>query len=109
VEDIRHFVLDCPTYSHLRLRLFRSVSNALANSSSMDDSKSPFGDLPDSRKFGILLGKRGGDPWTDNKIDCMVKRYLVKCWNKRQPITDAINKVLGTSYGCLNYSTAEAA
>ena len=45
-----------------------------------------------------MLGKRFGDPKLEDSMDRRVKRFLVKTWNRRAGLTEAINSVLGTAY-----------
>ena len=91
VEDVRHFVLDCPAYAHRRRKLLTRVSSCLEDTLDFDS-------LEDVNKFHVVLGRRSGSSWADANIDRWVKIYLVKCWNQRKPVMDSINRILGTTY-----------
>lgn len=95
VEDVHHFVMECPTYAHKRDKLVQRVSTILAQSSA---GLGHFTQMDSRAQSLILLGKRIGDPVAENSIDVAVKRYLTKCWNLREGVTKALNSVLGTSY-----------
>ena len=99
VEDVRHFVMECPAYSAFRTSLYARAEvlvKAASNKCTILDRD--FSTLPDVDKFHIILGQRFGDKATEDKLDSCVKRYLRKCWNIRAPLTRAINEALGTSY-----------
>ena len=42
-------------------------------------------------QYEILLGRRVNDPTAEDKIDRVVKRFLIKCWNLRSVVTARIN------------------
>ena len=88
VESVYHFVMSCHAYTHHRKRLITRVARA----------HSPFCSATYASQFLTLMGKRTGNCSTDKRIDRMVKVYLRKCWNVRQPITNRINRLLGTTY-----------
>ena len=89
VEDVFHFMMECPAYSQHRSRIFKQVSRI----------RCWRGDIDQTAVFRTLLGGRFGVPKAEDSIDRAVKRYLVKCWNTRARVTQAINVVLGTDYG----------
>ena len=90
VEDVKHFLLDCPAYEDRRRALFGSIDRIVGNFD--------FNAIPDIMKMYVALGRRTGCARTDERIDRMVKVHLKKCWNKRKPAADAINDVLHTNY-----------
>jgi hypothetical protein len=97
METIQHFVLDCPVYTTYRKELLCSVDKALARA--LDETLvNQWHDGGPDHRYRILLGGRIGDPLIEDRIDRSVKRYLRKAWNKRAPIGDSINLVLGTKY-----------
>lgn len=98
VEDVEHFIMDCPKYAFKRHDLLSRVANILHGSSGTISSDD-FANMPSLAKSHILLGKRIGDPKTEDKIDRMTKRFLTKAWNARHTVTTAINKAMGTDYG----------
>jgi hypothetical protein len=98
IEDVKHFIMECPKYAVKRNDLLSRVANILHHSSSTISSDE-FTNMPNHAKSHILLGKRIGDPKTEDKIDRMTKRFLTKAWNARYTVTTAINKAMGTSYG----------
>ena len=98
IEDVEHFVMHCPKYAYRRHDLLSRVANILHHSSS-NISSDEFTNMSNHAKSHILLGKRIGDPKTEDKIDRMTKRFLSKAWNARYPVTTAINKAMGTEYG----------
>ena len=97
VEDVSHFVMDCPAYAHRRFKLFSSVSRAIKCTSGNAD----FDAISKDNKMHIILGKRTGNADTDKNIDRMVKQFLKKNWNLRQPVTSAINSTLNVDYGIM--------
>jgi hypothetical protein len=126
VEDVRHFVMDCPSYARRRADLFDRVGTIMERSvhppieqqadrltgrqtdgqagrqagrqAGGQTDRQPFADLDSWTQYEILLGKRFGDPLAENRIDAAVKRYLTKTWNSRAGVAAAINAALGTSY-----------
>jgi hypothetical protein len=97
VEDVHHFLMECPGYHRRREVLLRSVASMIDSS---DGNLSPgefMGKKPQSQAL-ILLGKRFGDPGAENSIDRLVKRFITKAWNQRSGLTHTIDGILGTSY-----------
>ena len=95
IEDVQHFVMECPRYEVKRIGLLRQVACILAQSTG-NTTATDFAIMP---QFSILLGKRISDPAAEDRIDRNVKRFLPKCWNLRSKVTGALNDVLFTSYG----------
>jgi hypothetical protein len=95
VEDVFHFVCECPVYEVKRVQLMKRVRNVLAGYG----KEGWFSALDVNARMLILLGQRMGVPVVENAIDRAVKRFLVKCWNIRSPLTAAINHIMGTAYG----------
>jgi hypothetical protein len=97
VEDVHHFIMECPLYSVQRGHMFHDVRGSLARSLGPGD---PYGydGMGVARQLQVLLGKRIGDPIVEDRIDRTVKTYLRKAWNARAAVTTAINSVLGTKY-----------
>ena len=87
--------MECPSYALKRDKLMQRVAVVLSQSSV---DVGDFAHMDSREQSHILLGKRIGDPTTENNIDTTVKRYLTKCWNLRGDVTRAINSVLGTEY-----------
>ena len=46
----------------------------------------------------LLLDKRFNNPRVEDKVDRLVKRFILKAWNMRQPITDVINSTFIINY-----------
>ena len=90
---MHHFIMEFPSYALKRDKLMQRVAVVLSQSSV--DLGEDFAHMDSREQSHILLGKRIGDPTTENNIE---KRYLVKCWNLRGDVTRAINSVLGTEY-----------
>ena len=97
-ENVQHFLLECPVYATHRNRMVEDVKRVLGRALG-PSGPTDFHYLDVSARHLVLLGKRIGDPATENRIDRTVKRYLKKAWNARAAVTEAINGVLGTSYG----------
>ena len=105
VEDIHHFLINCPAYHFKRTILLERVA-AVYNAGSSNcidpiagpDPPSTFKHKSSKDQALILLGKRFGDPRAEDSVDRLVKRYLAKSWNIRTPITAAINATFGKSY-----------
>ena len=53
----------------------------------MADLTTSFGKMSRNEQYETLLGKRVNDPTAEDKIDRVVKRYLIKCWNLRSTVT----------------------
>ena len=98
VEDVPHFVMDCPAYARHRARLFACIARALPHTPDSID----FASATRSEKLHIILGKRSGCAKVDKSIDRMVKSFLIKNWNARQHVTSAINEALGVNYGIIS-------
>ena len=118
VEDVHHFLMDCPLYDSIRVVLLSRVAGAYDGATNNATNKNlsrglgsiiplpredrlntcNFKDLDSKEQSLILLGKRFNHPQVEDKIDKMVKRFLVKAWNLRKPVTMAINSILGTNY-----------
>ena len=98
VEDVHHFVMECPAYAAMRAALLRQVVHILASSRS-HVTPAGFVTLTTGNQLAILLGKRIADPEAEDKLDRNVKRFLSKCWNIRSEVTGAVNDTLFTSYG----------
>ena len=97
VEDVRHFIMDCPSYSAQRGRMFEDVRRSMERSLGPGDGNN-FDDMGSTGQYHVILGKRIGDPSVEDRIDRTVKTYLRKAWNTRSIITTSINNVLGTNY-----------
>ena len=95
VEDVKHFVMDCPAYAGRRDKLLALISRAVGRA----EGGGGFDAAPARHKLHVILGKRSGDAWVDRRVDRLTKTFLAKCWNQRQPVTDSINRVMGTKYG----------
>ena len=98
VEDVPHFVMDCPAYARHRARLFACIARALSHTPACID----FAKATRTEKLHIVLGKRSGCARIDRSIDRMVKAFLTKTWSTRQPVTSAINDVLSVNYGIMS-------
>ena len=97
VEDVEHFVMQCPLYRAQRQVLISDATAALDRSTGSVDGAA-FGALPPRAKLLVLLGRRVGDPVAENRIDRSMKRFLRKAWNRRAPYTEIVNQVLNTEY-----------
>ena len=98
VEDIHHFVMECPAYAAKRVALLQYAIHILA-SSHAHVSPADFIAMTTNDQLAILLGKRISDPKAEDRLDRNVKRFLSKCWNARSEVTGAVNDALFTSYG----------
>ena len=81
IEDIAHFVLDCPAYSTHRAKMLESAPLGFDGRSSLD-------------KLDVLLGKSAGKSKIDDRTDAAVKRFLKKAWRTRKWLVLATNKTL---------------
>ena len=97
VEDIHHFVMECPAYTTKRVALLQYVIRILV-SSHAHVSPADFIAMSTVDQLAVLLGKRISDPKTEDRLDRNVKRFLSKCWNARSEVTGAVNDALFTSY-----------
>jgi hypothetical protein len=97
VEDVEHFVMKCPSYMVPRRIMMTDARKALDRSSAPLTAAS-FDAMSDSEQCKVLLGKRIGDPFAENRLDRSVKRFLRKAWTTRAPVTARINAVLNTHY-----------
>jgi hypothetical protein len=95
VEDVAHFVNDCQAYEEKREQMMERVRWVLASCG----KDGWFSALDPKARLLVLLGQRIGAPAVENLIDRAVKRFLVKSWNIRSPLTAAINNIMGTAYG----------
>jgi hypothetical protein len=104
VEDIHHFLMECPAYHFKRTILLERVAAVYAGSNNFCVDPIAGSDPPSFKHKSskdqalILLGKRFGDPLAEDSVDRLVKRYLDKSWNIRSPVTAAINATFGKSY-----------
>jgi hypothetical protein len=98
VEDVHHFMMDCPKYAVKRAVLLKQVVVELAKSEG-DLKAVQFASMEPVDQLPVLLGKRFSDPSTEDRLDRTVKRFLSKCWNLRSEVTGAVNDALFTSYG----------
>ena len=97
IEDVKHFILDCPLYDSHRTRMLNEVDRALDQSPATLDS-ADFLSMDGPSRLAILLGRRIDDPVAEDRIDRTVKRFLRKAWNGRATVTAVINRLLGTKY-----------
>ena len=98
IEDVHHFVMDCPRYAAKRAALLKQAVRELAGSKG-DVTAIEFATMEAKDQLVVLLGRRISDPATEDRLDRSVKRYLSKCWNLRAGVTGAIHEALFTSYG----------
>jgi hypothetical protein len=98
IEDVHHFVMECPRYASKRAALLKQAVRELAGSKG-DVTASGFASMEAKDQLAVLLGRRISDPAAEDRLDRSVKRYLSKCWNLRAGVTGAINEALFTSYG----------
>jgi len=96
VEDVNHFISECPSCLTHRKRLHKQVTRALAGNKGPDDVA--FKQMAPLAQTHLLLGQRIGDPKREDRIDKYIRKYLTKAWNARHEMTVKINKVLGKSY-----------
>ena len=97
VEDIHHFVMDCPCYEAKRADMIAQVGRILVRSACSLTAPA-FAGMDSQAQCEVILGRRIGDPIAEDRIDAVVKRYLTKTWNLRAGVTARINAVLGTAY-----------
>ena len=100
IEDVKHFILDCPLYDGHRARMLIEADWALDQSPAALDS-TEFLSMDGPSRLSILLGKRIDDPVAEDRIDRAVKRFLRKAWNGRATVTAVINRLLETKYGVM--------
>jgi hypothetical protein len=101
IEDIHHFVMECPKYEVKRHALLQQVVRELVKSDGVVAAVD-FANMDTGAQLSVLLGKRISDPKAEDRIDRNVKRFLSKCWNLRSEVTGAVNEALFTSYGIYN-------
>ena len=82
IEDMDHFILDCPAYNVPRAKMWQSAPNKLSL-------------LPRPDKIDIILGKSMGPAEQDDRMDMAAKRFLKKAWRTRKNFTKAVNTALG--------------
>jgi hypothetical protein len=78
VEDVEHFIMDCPSYEVHRARMVRWVERETDGAG----TSLPPGSLRtlDKREqLLILLGRRFGTKESEDRVDKHVKRFLRKC------------------------------
>ena len=97
MENIHHFIMDCPRYASKRADLVNRIESVLERSN-CKLSADTFADMSSREQFEVILGKRIGDPIAEDLIDSAVKRFLTKAWNLRAGVTASINAALGTAY-----------
>ena len=97
VENVHHFLMECPKYSGKRDALLERAAVIYDRASNIRGPNS-FKDMPSKEQARILLGKRFDNPRAEDVIDRMVKRFITKAWNMRQPVTAAINLTLDKQY-----------
>jgi hypothetical protein len=98
IEDVHHFVMECPRYAAKRTALLRQAVRELTGSKG-NVTGIGFASMAAKDQLAVLLGRRISDPAAEDRLDRCVKRYLSKCWNLRAGVTGAINDALFTSYG----------
>jgi hypothetical protein len=105
VEDVHHFLMDCAKYDDKRIILLDRVAVAYSSARTCNLKSHPassvepqFKDMSSKQQAAILLGKRFESPHAEDMVDRLVKRFLVKAWNDRGPVTDAINSTFGKHY-----------
>ena len=97
VENVHHFIMDCPRYETKRAGLVTQIRRILARSTG-DLTATAFAELGSPAQCEVILGRRIGDPIAEDRIDVAVKSFLTKAWNMRADVTARINAVLGTAY-----------
>ena len=97
VENIHHFIMDCPRYATRRTGLVTQIGHILSRSTG-NLTAAAFAEMGGSAQCEVILGRRIDDPIAEDRIDAAVKRYLTKAWNMRADVTARINAVLGTAY-----------
>jgi hypothetical protein len=97
VEDVHHFVMDCPRYAAKRASLIAQVGRIMSGSA-YNLPVTAFEHMSSQEQCEVILGKRIGDPIAENRIDASAKRYLTKAWNLRAGVTASINAAFGTAY-----------
>jgi hypothetical protein len=97
VEDVQHFIMECPKYTVKRAALINQVG-LIVSSSTCGLLAPAFRSMNNQEQCEVILGKRIGDPIAENRIDTVVKKYLIKTWNSRAEVTAKINATLGTNY-----------
>jgi hypothetical protein len=90
IEDVRHFVMDCPAYTPKREKQTGSVHSWIALVGAP-----AFQEIGKDEKFHTILGKQFGDR-TEDQVDPAVQRFLSKSWNAREPATTTLDAALGT-------------
>ena len=98
IEDIQHFVMECPKYADKRAGLLRRAVVEIVKSDG-DLAAVEFATMQPRDQLTVLLGKRFDDPAAEDRLDRTMKRFLSKCWNLRSEVTGAVNDALFTSYG----------
>ena len=97
MEDVHHFVMDCPRYAAKRASLIAQVGRIISGSA-YNLPVTAFEHMSSQEQCEVILGKRIGDPIAENRIDASAKRYLTKAWNLRAGVTASINAAFGTAY-----------
>jgi hypothetical protein len=98
VEDVTHFLTQCPAYNAHRARLYTQVSRALRFN--LVEDEVDFDNQNATRQTRILLGTWLNDKKLEDRIDRHLKTYITKAWNTLSggtPMTHKINRILGRS------------
>ena len=100
VEDVMHFMMECPMHAHRRAKLIGRVHSTVASALPQRQGAGiiNFSGSSAAGQGDILFGLRIGDRRAEDKIDATVKRFLRKAWNARSSVTANINDVMGTRY-----------
>jgi hypothetical protein len=97
VEDVAHFVSECPSYTTHRTRMECQVARVL-QAGTTTISAAGLSALGHRARTRVLLGQRIGDPVVEDQIDKHVKVFLTKAWNTRAHMASVINTVMGTTH-----------
>ena len=71
VDDVHHFIMECPAHAKRRTVLLNQVTRAAGRSATDLD----FGALPAGEQLLVILGKRVGDPRFEDKVDWQAKKF----------------------------------
>ena len=86
VEDLQHFVLECPLYDDLRADIISQIENVFSSY----HMGVKFEELPSYQKLLFLFDEcaYGIREEMGKELDVLVKMYLVKAFNMRKCATE---------------------
>ena len=88
-ESPRHLLVECPAYQKQRKAMLAKIDCRMCHEARVLSA------MPLDDQCDVLLGKSVGSVKVDEYIDVLVKRYLVKVWQRRIRINRAVQEMVG--------------